>query len=582
MSDTIVISKEDMRKIVLYEKDFRSFINEDISTRYDDQLDALDFESDYQITLEDVRDALKNILSKDPDVTDLEEYWRYPIFFYFSGIFGVDKARGYDEDETEEDTDSRRAPVYSYLPADRKSFFDHICEELGELEYEGSERCSEVPTIKDTLDSIEMFLEDEDKPIEQKRFSSKIKKNYINMFRNDYVLEEADDFMLDLCRKYTEELIETGSKLAMEVKAYSQYGGNRLYKCDWISSRDLVLKLYEMTGNAMYANTLGYIYYYGRCTNGEPEYDKAFEMFTAGHAAGYYESTYKLADMFRHGYFCSKNPKIAFDLYKKVFDDCMDFPLRSVEGNLSDAALRMGNCYMNGIGVEKDIVTSYSFFGDASVAIGVDKSLNDVREELPEGYFREYLDLNDLYSRIYSLTYEGGKVSVKKKRDHYEITIGKKVYYPELVSFPEIGYIEIANSITFTAQQVRTSNDRVFTRSILFDKITNKWNGTLLFWSGNRVVLYLTVANGRLYAPKSYDKEDSDKVVIASVSFDENGRTYDYICDIPGVEPGNNVIVETSRGDTEVIVQGISIKDKEDLPIPFERYKTVKEKCNLE
>lgn len=176
MNDTIVISKEDMRKIVLYEKDFRSFINEDISAQYDDQLDALDFESDYQITLEDVRDALKNILSRDPDVKDLEEYWRYPIFLFFSEIFGVDKARGYDEDETEDGTDSRRAPVYSYLPADRESFFDHICEELGELEYEGPERCSEIPRIKDILESIEMFLKDEDKPIEQKRFSSEIKR----------------------------------------------------------------------------------------------------------------------------------------------------------------------------------------------------------------------------------------------------------------------------------------------------------------------------------------------------------------------------------------------------------------------
>jgi TPR repeat protein len=71
-----------------------------------------------------------------------------------------------------------------------------------------------------------------------------------------------------------------------------------------------MIRLFELTDNPQYANTLGYIYYYGRCNNGVPEYDQAFYYFSYAAANGLYEGMYKLADLFWHGYGCKKAPKL--------------------------------------------------------------------------------------------------------------------------------------------------------------------------------------------------------------------------------------------------------------------------------
>ena len=55
---------------------------------------------------------------------------------------------------------------------------------------------------------------------------------------------------------------------------------------------------------------IGYIYYYGRCWDGQPQYDEAFRYFSVGAAGGIYESRYKLADMFAKGYGVVQNKNI--------------------------------------------------------------------------------------------------------------------------------------------------------------------------------------------------------------------------------------------------------------------------------
>ena len=91
------------------------------------------------------------------------------------------------------------------------------------------------------------------------------------------------------------------------IRGYCYYCGTSVYPNDWIKARDAFIEYYQLSGDPYAANTLGYIYYYGRCNGGVPEYDLAFRYFSIGHAYGCYESTYKLADMFVHGYSVVKN-----------------------------------------------------------------------------------------------------------------------------------------------------------------------------------------------------------------------------------------------------------------------------------
>lgn len=243
----------------------------------------------------------------------------------------------------------------------------------------------------------------------KKNLSLEEKEKYILKFENAKKLENATEAAVELCREYIEELCTLDNVPALHMKGYSCYGGDRLYPCDWETSRDCMIRLFELTDDPGYANTLGYIYYYGRCTNGVPEYEKAFGYFGIAAANGLYEASYKLADMYYHGYACKKSPKTARNLYRMVYDDCLKKFLRGEHTTFADAALRMGNVYARGIGEDVDVELAYeyylqayyaaklrakesSFWGDAKVVENAERALEEIKEKLPEGYFKEYED----------------------------------------------------------------------------------------------------------------------------------------------------------------------------------------------
>ena len=87
----------------------------------------------------------------------------------------------------------------------------------------------------------------------------------------------------------------------------------------------LALKYYETAAEKqnLYAiSNLGYIWYYGR--TGEKNYEKAFFYFDTARKMGDLVAAYKVADMYKNGYFVEKDiakyKQIIEDLYPKVKD----------------------------------------------------------------------------------------------------------------------------------------------------------------------------------------------------------------------------------------------------------------------
>lgn len=128
------------------------------------------------------------------------------------------------------------------------------------------------------------------------------------------------------------------------------YGGDAAYQCDWYSSRDIMLHLLEINPDeerkAVYANTLGYIYYYGRCNNKVPEYEKAFKMYSLGAAGGLIESVYKLADMYIGGKGVEQNRACGKNLIQWVYENSYEKYLYEGRGKIADLALRRGSFCM--------------------------------------------------------------------------------------------------------------------------------------------------------------------------------------------------------------------------------------------
>ena len=137
------------------------------------------------------------------------------------------------------------------------------------------------------------------------------KKIYRNYYRLTHPNEE-DRFLFVEALEY---LIHETKNSDYMVELGAMYYEQRRF--------DLALKYYEMAAeyNNIYAIVdLGYIWYYGR--TGEKDYEKAFYYFNKAREKGHLIAAYKVADMYRNGYYVEKDLEkyrsIIEELYPKV------------------------------------------------------------------------------------------------------------------------------------------------------------------------------------------------------------------------------------------------------------------------
>ena len=195
--------------------------------------------------------------------------------------------------------------------------------------------------------------------------------------------------------KYLDELCEKGDSWAIKKKAYAYYGGNGVVPCRWDTSAQTLTRLWKL-GNFAAANSLGYIYYSDRL--GKPDYKKAFYYFSRAAEAGILEARYKLSDMYRKGHGIKADPKKAWSILQELYPEQLKAMQDQYYGcNYADIALRIGYCYEDGVGVEKDIHKAHEFyerarfaiemrmlrgrhFGDDTVRVNVQRALSRVQE----------------------------------------------------------------------------------------------------------------------------------------------------------------------------------------------------------
>lgn len=613
-NSTVPIRPEQMKALARYEETFDRYIE-----LPDSEDDSLIFPGKYQMTLDDLYAALRNLLEKDPTAGEFGDLWFYPLS-RFADAFGIPDACGWvddeegeeepdeepeDEEEPEEEAAEEPVPpdLVRGLPLADPEIFSDVWSGLEDVWAFADEEdhLSELPLVKTLLDDVASFLANRGRPVAERDFTDHQKKEFIRHFEQHHRLKHSSDLERRLCRRFTDELCEKGSGTALHLKGYACYGGNELYPCDWKASRDCMLRLYEKTDDPSYANTLGYIYYYGRCTDGVPEYEKAFEMFTVAAANGLHEGIYKLADMFRHGYACKQSPRTARALYGMVYDDCYEKFLKGDdEGNFADAALRMGSVYLKGIGETPDPEEAYryylqadyaakrraaksDFFGDATVAANIRKALAETRAALPEDFF---LDRLPLYAPgLFQAFIEDGyraDLSVARREDGTATVLLKRLprhsdrgIAPILLTCPEIDLCGLMTGAELTATSLKTSFDAGAEQGIRYDFCT--WNDT-----EDRLDLYYDdapagwISADGFFMERPQQKTPSGRLLtLVSVAFRPGGRTYDYLCEVPGVRTGDRVIVPGYEGETETEVQAVFTSHESELGLPAERYKKV-------
>ena len=198
---------------------------------------------------------------------------------------------------------------------------------------------------------------------------------------------------------------------------------------------DLALKYYEMAAGYDYDpayECLGYIWYYGR--TGERNYEKAFGYFSKMMEKGNLVATYKVADMYKNGYFVEKNQakyeEIIEDLYTKVKDETNLFePVPEVFTRLANIRASQGRTQeaIDLFLTAKDFLAQrirYSaFFGNLNIMKWLIDDLYNLMD-----FDEEDFDFYDLFyllktPHVISFSYRGITYKVKSEQEDAECAV---------------------------------------------------------------------------------------------------------------------------------------------------------------
>ena len=365
------------------------------------------FEEEYVITWEDLYALLANLKEKNPTADELLEQWAEPYQDAVYDIFDFADLRDEEEDEynegPEDDYDDDDPEDNDYddfdpdeddyegfdpdeddyddFDPDEESLIEWVLDSISDAAFE----CSGTRHQRNFID-YDRMLKDA-KTMETQGTSVGIDSDfwtdsdklgilyYVKTSDDEALKEHNSGQELQKYRLIVEEMAAKGYPEAMHIKAYECYGGGLLYECDWEMSQDLLLQLMDMDevddeDKGWFANTLGYIYYYGRTNGGVPQYEEAVKYYTMGALFGVHESMYKLADLYIAGRGVPVNKGLAVKLITDVYRQSKaGFLLGDYSCKLADAALRMGNLYRDGIGVFPDAEEALGYYMIADLAI---------------------------------------------------------------------------------------------------------------------------------------------------------------------------------------------------------------------
>ena len=313
---------------------------------------------------------------------------------------------------------------------------------------------------------------------------------------------------------------------------------------------------------------------------------------------------YKLADMFAHGYGCKQSKRTARALYGMVYEDSRNNFLKGNFASFADAALRMGNVYYKGIGEKVDIERAWcyyvqadhaarlrakesDFFGDATVVIKLQNTMDELRQQLPEDYFHEYEDHKAPYL-FYKLTEKNNRCDLtvsRKENGRLELTAERietrTMPDPEyiLVTIPEMSFCERTKKVSYTLDETAEVWVKDEAEHVRFDYCG--WNETEYryeFRYDDDLVAWVRSDHYRFYVSPAAEPSGPEYRLV-TVRFSGSGRTYDYICGDGSVREGDRVIVNGYDGETEVTVIKVITRRESELALPVERYKKILRKA---
>lgn len=450
--------------------------------------------------------------------------------------------------------------------------------------------------LQDAIQECIAFLADRDKPFTERRYPLYIKEKLIGDLEREVVMNEASEEQITLYRLFVEELAKVDNKRALHALGYGTYGGNRAFPCDWERSREVITRYYEIstddTERAFLANTLGYIYYYGRCNGGVPEYEKAYRYFDFAAWSGVYEAQYKIADMYKNGYGVPKSLEISHNIIYRLYKENLK---HISEGNFdckfADVALRMGSIfveYENEEDCDWDTAFYYylqaefairmrmmemNYYGDSKVSGAITKAIAEAKAHI--GFQStesiHYYSLSGMFEAALS---EGKKVDLCitkcgeltyrmtfKAHNRKEEKIGRRMF----LTVPEFELSGLFSEYTLTYYPTEELSESLLSKELVIDEM----RFDALCYDGEPLIQIC----GYFLLEKQKNK-DARTYRFVSVTFGGD-KLYDYLCEDESVAVGDKVRVLAAGEEKVVTVRRTFHKTEQEMSLPLHAYKAV-------
>lgn len=572
----VTINAEDLEKFARFEISFsqlmqnRPFADFQIKNRY-------------PLVLNDFKTAIENFKKSGMSEKDFLSEYVKPIKDRLLDALCITESCGDDLDEKDKDQP---------CPNEMSVFGDVW---LGLAFHDEVDFILFQENLDQIILEIQTWEENKGKPYLEREYTNRQAHSFLHYWNDDRLMQ-ADEKTKAAYRKILDQLCETDDVDALRTKAYACYGnGNAAYGQNWQESLKCLLRIMEIKPNPETANTLGYMYYYGRCTDGVPEYEKAFYYFSIGAAGWYYESLYKLSDMFYHGYGVPKNTELAASIITELYFKQIDYLCDGhFQCNFADVALRMGNIHKEGFRGQPNPDIAYYYYlqaqyairmrmadgenyGDSGVAAGIDAAIEEI---LPETRYLEkkntmhycnlaFLLQNGLQNRHF-MEMKIHKSSETEAKLTFRIVPFEKEEHPPklLVTMPSLHFCGLLEKVTVKLKNIYCLDTFEDAQVVLFDDIagnTFELHGKWVAEIQGDVVFHVPATKQKKYR-------------FASVLFSPNGKKYDYLCDLP-LKIGDMAIVETKNGEQTVKIVSIFERSESESALPFNQYKKILRKA---
>ncbi len=414
-----------------------------------------------------------------------------------------------------------------------------------------------------------------------------------NMGHSFYLMETQAKDVAEADLSYYQENLKIlaghGDFQGMRLLGYEYYEGSNGFPYDPKLSLHYLSAAFALRDDPDIARTLGYIYYYGRANNGVPDGDKAFQYFAIGHIAGrYFEATYKLADCYIKGYGTPVSHQAAYNLVASIYAETRDLYLDGEDySKFADVALRLGSYYRDGIYVEKDNYEALGQFllaraaiksrleageyiGDRSVAASISENIASVVNDLnlQKREFSEY----GLVLPNYEGHFADAEVEIERVDErHIKVNFVPTKKFAYFLLSHQACFAERMTEITFMLRMDNPMDEEALER-------LQNLEPNDLYFDGDAVTFANTKKDDWLY--QSIDEVSLlpgeglgfyTKHCLVKVRFDDDEKTYDYLCLDREVRQGDLLTVESQGQSKRVNAVDVRYVYEDELPLPLSK-----------